>query len=227
MRTLHLSAVFLTLCLALCDEAAHAAVLQFGWTVDPIFAAALPAGSNVAVGSQVFVRYTFESTTPDQNPATSTGDYAGALTSFTVQFDTLAFTQQVGGATNTINVLSDAIFGFYEPVTTVDPSQSLPGFPSLRADVLFIPAVPAQLSSDAMLLTVPDPAQWADASSAILDPVGNVLLEARLETVCVGTCQPAWPSVVPSLAPIVCAVLAGSLIIAGGWAARTRRPRRA
>ena len=102
--------------------ASSAAVIKFGWSgtvssLAPAFAAALPAGSSIAVGAPAFVRFDFESTTPDQNAATNTGNYPGALRSYTLQFGTFAFTQQVGGPVNTINTFSDPIFGFYEPIT--------------------------------------------------------------------------------------------------------------
>lgn len=209
--------------LALLANAADASVVSFGWSgsvksITPAFAAALPPGSGLVVGAPAYVRYDFESTTVDQNAATSTGNFAGALRSFTLQTSSFAFTQHTGGPVNTINVFEDPLFGFYEPVTTVDPSSPLATFPSLRGEVLFIPTTPSQIPSDALLLTIPDPTQWATASSAILDPNGSVVLELDLGAVCTGSCQPRWPQAVPTLALDGRAVLVG-MLLATAWLA--------
>ena len=174
---------------------AHAEIREFGWygtvgRIDPAFAGALPLGSNIAVGSPAFVRFEFETTTPDRDPTPNGGDYTGALTSFTTRIGSFTFAKRVGGPANSIVILSDAFFRFYEPLTSVDPSSPIPTYPDLRGDVLFEPNTPVQLSNDDLLVTVPDPDVWRTASSGVLGPSGTVLLDIDLVAICVGSCQP-------------------------------------
>jgi hypothetical protein len=173
---------------------AQAEIREFGWygtvrQIDPAFAASLPAGSNVVVGSPALVRYEFETTTTDQDPTTNGGNYVGALTSFSIRIGTLGFTRRLGGASNSISILADSFFRFYEAVTTVDPSSPIANIPELRGDVFFEPQLPTQIASDDLLLTVPDPDAWSTAASGLLNPTGAALLDIDLLAVCVGTCQ--------------------------------------
>jgi hypothetical protein len=173
----------------------HAEIREFGWygtvgQMDPAFASALPPGANIAVGSPAFVRYEFETTTPDLDLTPTAGDYVGALTSFTTRIGSFAFTQRIGGPANSIVTLADSLFRFYESVTSVDPSLSIPTYPDLRGDVLFEPITPVQIPNDDLLLTVPDPDAWSTASSGVLGPTGTVLLDIDLVAICVGSCQP-------------------------------------
>lgn len=206
-----IAALSTTLLLAV---SAHAEVLEFGWygtvaQIDPTFASALPIGSNILVGSPTFVRYEFETTTPDQDLTTTGGNYIGALTSFTIRIGTFSFTKRIGGASNTILLLAETFFRFYESVTSVDPSSPIPSYPDLRGDVLFEPSMPVQISNDDLLLTVPDPDLWATASSGVLSPSGAVLLDVDLLAVCVGSCQTV-PEPVSALG-----MASGSLLLIG------------
>jgi hypothetical protein len=210
---------------------AHAETLEFGWSgtvsaVDPAFAAALPAGSGITLGSPAFVRFHFESTTPDQDPSTTAGDYAGALTSFRLQVGSLEFTQQLEAPSNSIVVVSDPLFAFYEPQTSIDPSSPISGFPDLRGDVLFIPNTVEQIPDDSLFLTPPDPPLWSTASSAVLDPGGAVLLDVQLDAICVGACQPPdLGAPVPALGGYGLALLAAGIGTIGYRAARRQAPR--
>jgi hypothetical protein len=160
--------------------------IVFAWSgtvssVDPDFAAALPADSGVIPGADAFVRFEFESTTPDQDPSESAGDYVGAITSFALRAGSLIFVQRIDAPANTIVIVSDPLFGFYEPLTTVDPSTPIAGFQDLKGDVFFIPISTQQIPDDSLLLTIPDPVEWSTAASGVLDPAGAVLLDVRLD----------------------------------------------
>lgn len=199
---------------------AAAEIIEFAWSgtvssVDPDFAAALPAGSGVALGAEAFVRVEFESTTPDQDPSESTGDYIGAITSFALRAGSLVFTQQVAAPSNSIVVFSDPLFGFYEPLTTVDPSTPIAGFPELTGDVFFVPLSTQQIPDDSLLLTIPDPVEWRTAASGVLDSTGAVLLDVKLDAI-------ALPEPDPRLSLIV-----GSALLAAVNRCRRLRIRRA
>ncbi len=75
---------------AMAPRAGWAAEIEFGWSgtvssVDPGLAAALPPGSGIEPGATAFVAFVFESTTPDADPLPTTGDYQGALLSWTLR----------------------------------------------------------------------------------------------------------------------------------------------
>ena len=193
---------------------AHAEIREFGWygtvgRLDPAFASALPLGANIAVGSPAFVRFEFETTTPDQDATPNGGNYVGALTSFTTRIGSFTFTKRVGGPANTIVILADSFFRFYEPLTSVDPSSPIPTYPDLRGDVLFEPNTPVQIPNDDLLLAVPDPDVWRTASSGVLGPTGTVLIDIDLVAICVGSCQP-----VPEPASALM-VATGALLLVG------------
>jgi len=199
---------------------ARAEILEFGWSgtvlsVDPAFASELPVNSGIGPGSSAFVRFEFESTTPDQDPSLSTGDYVGSITSFTLQIGSFAFTQQTGAALNSIIVFSDAVFGFYEPQTSVAPSTPIAGFADLRSDVFFTPFTPSQILDDSLFLAIPDPPDWSTAVSGVLDPTGSVLVEVRLDAICVDACQPPDPTAVPTLHGIGLVTIVGAMLVVG------------
>lgn len=224
MNARHLRVVLVGLpTIVLLAVSARAEIREFGWygtvrQIAPDFASALPPEANVAVAHPAFVRYAFETTTPDQDPTPTGGNYVGALTSFTIRIGDYGFTQRVAGPSNAIMVLADSFFRFYEAVTSVDPPSPIPGHPDLRGDVLFEPRTPSQIPSGDLILTVPDPDDWSTASSAFLSPIGEVLLEVDLVAICIGTCQPV-PEPASGLAWAV------GLVSLAGWGRRRGRRR--
>jgi len=158
-----------------------------------------------------------------RDPSASTGDYVGAITSFTLQVGDFYLTQQVSPSANSIIVFTDPLFGFYEPLTSVDPSAPLSGLGDLRGDVFFVPVSTTQILDDSLFLTPPDPAAWSSASAGLLDSMGGVLLDVQLDAICTGVCQPPLPAPnVPLLGRTRVGLLLGVLLVAGTLALARR-----
>lgn len=216
--------------LALPFESASAAEIEFGWSgtvinVEAGFAAALPPGSGVTVGAPVFVKYVFESTTPDIDISGTLGDYPNALVSWSLQVGDFIFTQDAGGATNEIDVVLQMGLVIYEAIESVVASPPIPGQTNLESDVFFLSLTSGQLPNDSLPLVQseldPTDPGWDIASTGILDGAGTLLIEADLDAICTGACQPPLPVTVPSGGGTGLVVVLGAI----GWLAACRPPR--
>ncbi|MEE2662939.1 MAG: hypothetical protein VX681_02375 [Myxococcota bacterium] len=159
--------------------------------VAPELAAALPPGSELEVGASAYVGISVETSTPDVNPDPEWGDYPGAVVSWTLQVAGLVFTNDPNGPLNRVEVLLDPAMVLYWPTSSVVAIPSLPGLSSLESDVFFRSVRPDALPSDALPPLPPEPADWEEAVTGVIDATtGEVLLDIDLTDVCVGACQP-------------------------------------
>ena len=188
-------------------ESASAAEIEFGWsgtvtTIEAGFAAALPPGSGITVGAPVFVKYVFESTTPDLEASGTVGDYQNALVSWSLQVGDYTFTQDAGGATNEIDVVLQLGLNIYEAIESVVASPPIPGQSNLESDVFFLSLASGQLANDSLPLSQseldPTDAGWDIAATGILAATGTLLFDVDLDAICTGACQPPFAVPVPS-----------------------------
>lgn len=222
----------IALALATAAGPGRAAEVEFGWTgtvtaVDPTLAAALPPGSGIEVGADIWVNYVFESTTSDGNSDPTVGEYPGALLNWNVYIGNYWFRHDASGSTNIIGILllNDPYGGdvtVYEPVDSVISRPPLPGLPTLESDVFFLHYTSDKLPNDNLPLTPLVPSSWDQAYGGIFDASGPTkVIDFDLVAVCTGSCQPAQP--VPLGAG---AALSGTLLLSGaGYLCSRRRAR--
>lgn len=184
--------VVLAAAFALSAERASAVEIEFGWSgtvaeVEAGLAAALPPGSGVTVGAPVFVRYTFESTTPDSHELPMLGDYQDAVVSWSLQVGDYVFTQDGALSTNQIVVLFEFGLVIYEAVDSVVASPPLPGQSNLESDVFFLSFNSSQLLNDDLPLSQldldPTDIGWDTAAAGILDGMGTILIDVDLDAI--------------------------------------------
>ena len=209
---------------------AAAAQVEFGWSgtvtsVNPAFAAALPPGSGISVGTPAWVVYVFESTTPDLSPGDPMlGDYQGALASYRLQVGSLVFSRTPGSPPNEIVVLPQTGLESYQALSAVDASQPIAGFSVLDSDVFFISQMGGGiLAGDSLPVTPLDPLAWDVATTGLTDGASTTLLDIELGAICLGACQPSAP---PSPVPLgLGSGLAAMLAVAGSGCLTWRRRR--
>ncbi len=184
--------VVLAAAFALSAERASAVEIEFGWSgtvaeVEAGLAAALPPGSGVTVGAPVFVRYTFESTTPDSDGLPMLGDYQNAVVRWSLQVGDYVFTQDAAPLINQILVLFEFGLVIYEAVDSVVASPPLPGQSNLESDVFFLSFNSGQLPSDDLPLSQldldPTDTGWDTAAAGILDGMGTILIDVDLDAI--------------------------------------------
>jgi hypothetical protein len=209
-----------------------AAEIEFGWqgtvtAVDASLAAALPPGSGIEVGADAWVKYVFESTTPDADSDPTVGDYQGALVSWTTRVGGYTFRHDPAGSKNAIGIaIIDDFFGpttLYEPVDSVISTPPLPGSPTPFGEVFFIDYSANKLPDDSLPTAPLEPGTWDESATGIFDAgcTGcDPLIDINLTAVCLGSCQ---PSLQPPDVPLGAAGgLSALLLLSGAGYLRSR-----
>ena len=164
--------------------------------VAPQLLAALPPGVEVEIGTSAYVGLSVETTTPDVNPDPAWGDYPGAILGWTLHVGELVFTNDPNGPLNRIEVLLDPSMSLYWPTSSVVATPPLAGISQLEADVFFQAMRSDALSTDELPPLPPEPADWNEAVTGIIDATtGVVLIDIDLKDTCIGECQPLIASV--------------------------------
>jgi len=184
----------------------HAALLTFAYegTVDATFGFPDSAPFDAFLGKTLRVEYTFETTTPDNNPS-SNGDYLGAVTAAEIAVGSNVYTATGGNiiiidnGVNPDQYIVDVLMGLAGP--------AVGGLPPVRFEVIFSDTTNTFFSSDALPTVQPDPSGFTAPvlqftfQSPSLEEVGIIqVLDAVISE----------PASIPVMSP------AGLLVFAAG-----------